>query len=68
MKRYHVFVGCHDRGEQPADPLADYVGSYVTHDEAQSAQDKAVKAYGVNSRWCDCAILETQHDGSLKES
>lgn len=67
MKRYHVFVGCHDRGERPAEPLADYVGSYVTHDEALAAQDKAARQYGFSSRWCDCTILETQADGSLGE-
>lgn len=67
MKRYHVFVGLHDRGERPSDPLADYQGSFVTHDEALAAQEEAARQYGFSSRWCDCTILETQPDGSLKE-
>ena len=67
MKRYHVFVGLHDRGERPSDHLADYQGSFVTHDEALAAQDKAARQYGFSWRWCDCTILETQPDGALKE-
>ena len=31
MKRYHVFVGCHDRGEQPAEPLADFYGRKLVY-------------------------------------
>lgn len=67
MKRYHVFVGLHDRGERPDNPLEDYQGSFVTHDEALAAQEEAAMQYGFSSRWCDCTILETQPDGSLKE-
>lgn len=67
MKRYHVFVGLHDRGERPDNPLEDYQGSFATHDEALAAQEKAARYYGSSSRWCDCTILETQADGSLGE-
>jgi len=67
MKRFHVFVGCHDRGERPAEPLADYRGSFVTHDEALAAPEESARQYGSSSRWCNCAILETQPDGSLGE-
>jgi CRISPR/Cas system-associated endonuclease Cas3-HD len=63
MKRYHVLVGLHDTGTCSIE----YKGSFVTHDEALAAQEKAARQHGFNSRWCDYTILETQPDGSLKE-